>query len=191
MTAYLRTAPLYSADDIRRASHDAGSHFFDPDTMRGFGSRLLEPVYLAAGGGRSYFVTSERDRPFDSFPGAWGGARRYTVRVIAWAGAQTIDEPTGGAGFGGYASRSGAVNAARRFALADTGGPAAWPCPIELHAKYGQPEPIPGEPDACRACLEDATRRDRESRPAELTPDAARQAAAILRGAGRTVDTRA
>lgn len=187
----MRTSPLYNPRDIERAASDAGSHFFDPDTLRFFGARTLEPVYLAAGGGRTYFVTSERDSYVSEYgPGAWGGQRRYTVRVIAWAAPATIGEPTDGAGFGGYRSRPSAVAAARRFARLDTSGPAAWPCPIEIHAKYSAAEPITGEPDACRACLEEATERDR-ARVDPLTPELAASAAAILRSAGRTVDTRA
>lgn len=41
-------------DQIKKANHDAGQHFFAPDTMRFFRSHVLDGVYA----GR-YFVTSE------------------------------------------------------------------------------------------------------------------------------------
>lgn len=147
--------PLTTAEAIRRASSRAGSHFFDPATMRAFGSRLLDAVYPAAGGGRSYFVTSERDR----YPGgAWDTVRRYTVRVISWRNPSTIGEPTG-LDFGAFASRSGAVAAARRLAAADTVGPIGWPCPIDTHRAYSRPLAAlapDGEPvEVCEACAEE------------------------------------
>jgi len=60
---------MFSIDDVQRANRDAGSHFFDADTMRFFGSRVLPTVYA----GR-LFVTSERSG-FDHY-----SPRSYTVR---------------------------------------------------------------------------------------------------------------
>lgn len=60
--------PFRSTDDIERANHYAGQHFFEADTMRFFSSRVLSGVH----GGR-YFVTSER-RGFDDY------RRAYTIR---------------------------------------------------------------------------------------------------------------
>lgn len=77
MTTYQRTA-IYSSDDIRAVADGAGSHFFDPDTMRFFNSRLLSGAWVLDGneckpGHRYLFVTSERygDEP-----------RHYTVRIM-------------------------------------------------------------------------------------------------------------
>lgn len=53
--------------DVRRANREAGQHFFDRDTMRFFGSRVVSGLYA----GR-FFVTSEKG-PYDT-------ARTYTVR---------------------------------------------------------------------------------------------------------------
>lgn len=61
--------PFASVDDIERANHYAGQHYFEADTMRFFSSRVLSGV----AGGR-YFVTSER-RGFDDY------RRAYSVRV--------------------------------------------------------------------------------------------------------------
>jgi len=52
--------------DIKCANRVYGRYFFEPDTMRFFGSRVLDEVY----GGR-YYVTSEKP-PY--------GPRAYTVR---------------------------------------------------------------------------------------------------------------
>jgi hypothetical protein len=103
-----------------------GSHFFDTDTMRAFGSRLHDPVYVTKFG--SFIVTSEKDKPYHgSFgysPGAWGGQRRYTVRFVA---CRTIREHAHGYDYrtkrGGIADTSadafgrfGSLDSARRFA---------------------------------------------------------------------------
>lgn len=40
--------------DVRRANREAGQHFFDRDTMRAFGSRVVSSLYA----GR-FFVTRE------------------------------------------------------------------------------------------------------------------------------------
>lgn len=63
-----------------------GSHFFDKDAMRSFGSRLADDVYPTKFG--TFFITSEKDRPFTysdghTTRGAWDGQRRYTVRFVA------------------------------------------------------------------------------------------------------------
>lgn len=87
MTTYQRTT-IYSADDIRAVADGAGSHFFSPDTMRFFQSRLLSGVVNLDGneckpGHRFLFVTSERygDEP-----------RHYTVRLMT-LGAVRDDRP--------------------------------------------------------------------------------------------------
>jgi NADPH-dependent ferric siderophore reductase len=59
---------------IKQLARDCGNHFFDPDSMRFFDSRILSRVY----GGR-YFVTSEQ------FHGTTGSEpRRYTVRIVTY-----------------------------------------------------------------------------------------------------------
>jgi CMP-N-acetylneuraminic acid synthetase len=66
--------PVLTIDDIKRRNRDAGYHYFAPDTMRFFRSRVLPTVYQGPGG--IYFVTSEQ------FVGSNNVAspRRYTVR---------------------------------------------------------------------------------------------------------------
>jgi hypothetical protein len=72
-------------------------HFFDPDTLRWWGSRVSSKLY----GGR-FFVTSELSFCRDD--------RRYTVRFACDDGTvETIGE------FRKYASWSGAHAAARRL----------------------------------------------------------------------------
>ena len=87
-----------SINEIRYEAQRAGSHFFDADSMRFFGSRILPTVY----GGR-YFVTSEQDR-------YGNGAKAYTVRVCRENGhIDTVGE------FQAYATRAQAVAAVRRI----------------------------------------------------------------------------
>jgi hypothetical protein len=62
-------------DDIMKANADAGQHFFAPDTLRFFRSRIGQTVYGVWKDGRplgQYFVTSEKTG--DCQP------RLYTVR---------------------------------------------------------------------------------------------------------------
>lgn len=66
-----RAGQFVTVRQIRGAARAAGSHWFDPDTMAAFGSRVHQKVYA----GR-LFVSSERD-PWGA---AWDGERRYTVR---------------------------------------------------------------------------------------------------------------
>lgn len=47
---------IYSVDDIKRYHK---GHFFSPDTMRFFASRLIQDVY-PTNDGKVYFVTSEK-----------------------------------------------------------------------------------------------------------------------------------
>ena len=60
----------YSINDIICHNKVSEHHFFSPDTMRFFKSRVLDEVYQGPGG--FYFVTSEKrdDEP-----------RHYTVRI--------------------------------------------------------------------------------------------------------------
>ena len=76
--------PLRNLTEVVQAVQFRGSHFFDPDTMRYFQSRLSDPVYVTKFG--TFIITSERDRPF-YYEGrkhaAYAGRRRYTVRFVA------------------------------------------------------------------------------------------------------------
>lgn len=93
-------------DDVKLAARNMGSHFFDPDTMRFFGSRIGSAVY----GGR-FFVTSEQRE--------WNTPRRYTVRVVTPAGRGRSFDITDAGGF--HSIDSGA--AARRLAEQLARGP--------------------------------------------------------------------
>lgn len=84
LKAYDRLQGINDTHDLMRAVRATRSHFFDPDTMRFFGSRL--PGAITRGyDGRIYFVTSER-RPNSNEP------RLYTVRVFD---GETIDDVGG------------------------------------------------------------------------------------------------
>ena len=79
--------------DIKKRNKALGHHWFDPDTMRFFDSRLLEGVHPAASnagnrwesreGSQFAFVTSESKE--------WEG-RKYTVRILTLA-SQRDDRP--------------------------------------------------------------------------------------------------
>lgn len=87
--------------DIKRANKELGHHWFSPDTMRFFSSRVLREVY----GGR-YFVTSEQFYPVlgEAY------ARRYTIRVAADDGSiDTVGE------FQAYKTARAAKAAARKL----------------------------------------------------------------------------
>lgn len=56
-------------NDIQDQMRRDGSHWWDPDTMRTFGTRVVSPVYQGAGG--VYFVTRDKQ---------WDGSRAFTVR---------------------------------------------------------------------------------------------------------------
>lgn len=85
--------PLTCTDAIVRAVQANGSHFFDADTMRQFGSRLA-PDCLPLPDGSALFITSEADRYGTVH--AHGGARKYTVRLCFYdpQHGATIIEPT-------------------------------------------------------------------------------------------------
>lgn len=85
--------------EIRYENERAGQHWFSPESLRWFGSRIGRTVY----GGR-YFITSEQDTY-----GAWSNERRYTIRVAdARGNIDTVGE------FGQYATSA----EARRAVLA-------------------------------------------------------------------------
>lgn len=99
--------------DIKRANANAGNHWFDPDTLRFFSSRVSEMVYGAFAKGPNtttalgqYFVTSERC--------GWDSPRLYTVRRFEPSTSEV--ETAYGHTFQEYASYSGAQKAAKRAA---------------------------------------------------------------------------
>jgi hypothetical protein len=100
----METSQWYtSINEIRIEAKRAGSHFFDADTMRFFGSRVLPTVY----GGR-YFITSEQDH-------YGNGAKAYTVRIALDKGnIDTVGD------FQAYATRAQAVRAIKQL-LAEGG----------------------------------------------------------------------
>jgi hypothetical protein len=92
---------MASIETIKRRNANAGHHWFSPDTLRFFSSRVLADTFEHVDG-RTFFVSSER-RP--------GDRRRYTVRVAMPDGpVHTVGE------FQAFASRSGALATARRAA---------------------------------------------------------------------------
>jgi len=94
-------------DHIKTAARETGSHFFSPSTMRFFSSRIHGALY----GGR-FFVTSERD----STGSAWGGERRYSVRVARFLpNKERLDIDTVG-DHGAYDTAREAHAAAQRLA---------------------------------------------------------------------------
>lgn len=113
--------PLTSLENIRRAAHAAGSHFFDAATMRFFGCRLSKPVY-ALPDGSALFITSEQDRNGPQETRAWGGRRNYTVRLAfenPRCGFTTHEPSTAGvpsSGEPGDLGHFGTLNEARAFA---------------------------------------------------------------------------
>lgn len=84
-----------SIESIKRKNAAAGLHWFDPATVRCFGSRF--PEYAFKGPGGTFFVSSERrPRSYD--------ARRYTIREVRDDGSiGTVFR------FQEYASRSTAI----------------------------------------------------------------------------------
>jgi hypothetical protein len=71
------TNQLWTVNTIKEANRAAGGHWFDPDTMRSFGTKVLPTVYQGPGG--VYFVT--RDRKGFREEDGYG----YTVRRFDYA----------------------------------------------------------------------------------------------------------
>lgn len=91
-----QTRRYHSIDEIKAANRAACQHWFSPDTIRFFRTRISDTIY----GGR-FFVTSET--PDDDTP------RRYSVRVVHDDGhVVTVGE------FREYANREVAHAAAQR-----------------------------------------------------------------------------
>lgn len=93
-------------DTVRRAHR---GHWFDPGTLRFFGSRVGSVAYESTDGRFRFFVSSERYR---SMMPAWDGRRFYSVRVqrVESGDIDTVGE------FGAYASRREANADAQAYA---------------------------------------------------------------------------
>lgn len=63
------TRTEYTVNTIKAANKAAGYRWFDPDSMRFFGTTVLPTVYQGAGG--VYFVTSDKD---------YNGSKKHSVR---------------------------------------------------------------------------------------------------------------
>lgn len=91
---------FYDMKQLKLYARQHGSHFFDPDTMRFFRSRVGDKMYPAPDG--IYFVTSEQ---YDA-----SSPRLYTVRFMNEKGdISTIGE------FQGYATGKAAAREAKRL----------------------------------------------------------------------------
>jgi hypothetical protein len=89
-------------DDVKQCAQICKSHFFEPETMRFFSSRVGETAYHDGRGG-AYFTTSEKGPD---------GRRGYSVRHYdpERCGVETVGK------FQGYATAAQAQGAAKRAA---------------------------------------------------------------------------
>lgn len=102
-----------SSYELKEKVKECGSHFFDPDAMRFFRSRLADRVYPSADGKSTYFVTSEQ---FESrYPEYRRDARKYTVRRIVGCQLEEIGK------FQQYKTSAAAHRAAARAASRSLG----------------------------------------------------------------------
>lgn len=101
--------------DLERVVTDCGSHFFDADSKRYFGSRVDYFLFPAPNKLALFFVTSEEDRPSSLGRGAWGGQRRYTVYVWSPLNPSSVGKPEGYT-FGQFATLETARRHAKKLA---------------------------------------------------------------------------
>lgn len=88
-----------SVSQIKRHNEDIGHHFFSPDTLRFFKSKVYEDLHLG-----QYFITSEMNKY------ATDGKREYTIRRATGTGEiETVGI------FGGYSSLKSARTALRKI----------------------------------------------------------------------------
>jgi hypothetical protein len=66
--------------EIKRMNRAAGGHFFDPATMRGFGSRVLPHTWT--GTTRTFFITSEQWQAYDTTEQAYDAARNAALEDL-------------------------------------------------------------------------------------------------------------
>lgn len=121
MTGYARSH-ITSSEDLRAVVSATGNHFFSPDTMRFFDSRLLDFIvplhsnaklraYEAVAGHGFVFVTSERYRPPFDEP----EPRLYTARLLTLEPAGKVCVDTLGE-FQEHRTAQAAKNAAQIYA---------------------------------------------------------------------------
>jgi hypothetical protein len=101
---------MVSMDDVRRKH---SGHWFDPDTLRFFRSRVGSTAHESEDRRYRFFVSSEQFRYTDPYTyREYRDARRYSVRVQGPDGSiDTVGE------FQGYSSSRAANNAAKGYAL--------------------------------------------------------------------------
>jgi len=75
------TGPRATMEDVKKCARVCGSHFFDPETMRFFKSRVGADAYFDGHLG-AYFITSEQNR----------GPRVYATRHFNECTITTIDK---------------------------------------------------------------------------------------------------
>jgi hypothetical protein len=97
----IANATPLTVNDIKAHSIASGSHWFEPSSMRHFGTRVSKVLYSGPGG--YYFVTSDN---------TYNDGRAYTVRQ--WLPASCTVETIGD--FGGYPDSTTARDVARRHA---------------------------------------------------------------------------
>jgi hypothetical protein len=94
----------HNVNEIKQLARDCGNHFFAPDTMRFFRSRVGSKVYAG-----KYFITSEQ------FVDSRGVAepRRYTLRKVTYANGKFDIEDVGG--FQNFATHAEAAKVAEQL----------------------------------------------------------------------------
>ena len=95
---------------ISEYRRETGGHYFDPETMRFFRSRVSETAFVNNKTGIAYFVTSEQFKPSYGAP----FQRMYTVRFYDFITGNIGTAP--GHEFQEYKSRTGAIRAAMKLA---------------------------------------------------------------------------
>ncbi len=95
---------MTSMNDLVRANEAIGHHWFDPSSMRHFGTKIESPWPVLIGDECYFFVTSEQDTSYGDNR-AWNGRRRFTIRYSRLGVIHTFSE------FGEYGTRKAATNA--------------------------------------------------------------------------------
>jgi hypothetical protein len=99
---------IYDTIELALEAHKRGSHWFAPDTMRFFKSRVSRQVF-----GGKYFISSE-----DTSSPYYPDVRRYSVRSFYISENGLLEIETIGE-FRQYATRSAAMSAIRKLLKAE------------------------------------------------------------------------